>query len=136
MNARIPVSFRLLALVVFSLFACSLVAAEKTASLGSIAVPDGLKPEAVKEAIASALAVRNWTVTEKTAEKVVGHIKQRNNEATLTLHYTRKEITLSGEGWKLGKTGERVKPEVPKGWVDNIRKDVTARLNELVRQSR
>ena len=130
---NVPTLSRLLAIaaVATGLFSSVACAAEKAPSHGSIAVPGGLKPEAVKEAIASALAVRNWTVTEKTGEKVVGHIKQKNNEAILTIYYTQKEITLSCEGWKLGKIGERSKPEIPKSWVDNIKKDVTNRLNEM-----
>jgi hypothetical protein len=102
---------------------------EKGQPVGTLIVPDGLSTDEIKEAIALSFAGRGWTIKERTNSKVVGHINQRGNEAFLYVAYNKKEITLRCEGWEVSKTGERRKPEIPKGWVDNIKKDVTKRLN-------
>jgi hypothetical protein len=102
---------------------------EKGQPVGTLIVPDGLSTDEIKEAIAVSFAGRGWTIKERTNSKVVGHINQRGNEAFLYVAFNKKEITLRCEGWEVSKTGERKKPEIPKGWVDNIKKDVTKRMN-------
>ena len=101
-------------------------------SVGSVTVPDTLKKEDVQEAIVASLTGRAWEVKEKTDERVVGYLKHRSNEATLTLVYTDKKVDLFCVGWSINsKTGERKKPELPNGWIGNIKSDLTKQLNRL-----
>lgn len=129
MNARTLPRFLAVLAAVFSAFATSAFAEEKGEPVGTLIVPDGLSSDDVKEAIALSFAGRGWTIKERTGSKVVGHINQRGNEAFLYATYNKKEINFRCEGWEVSKTGERKKPEIPKGWVDNIKKDVTKRMN-------
>lgn len=129
MNAPSLPRFLALIVAVFAAFSTPVFAGEKGESVGTLIVPDGLNTDEIKEAIALSFAGRGWTVKEKTNSKVVGHINQRGNEAFLYVSFNKKEVTLRCEGWEVSKTGERKKPEIPKGWVDNIKKDVTKRMN-------
>jgi hypothetical protein len=115
--------------LMFATLASPAFAEEKGESVGTLVVPDGLGTDEIKEAIALSFAGRGWTIKERTNSKVVGHINQRGNEAFLYVTFSKKEITLRCEGWEVSKTGERKKPEIPKGWVDNIKKDITKRMN-------
>ena len=115
--------------VVLGFLSAPVSAAEKGEPVGTLIVPDGLSSDEIKEAIALSFAGRGWTIKDKTSKEVVGHINQRGNEAFLYVAYTKKEINLRCEGWEVSKTGERKKPEIPKGWVDNIKKDITKRMN-------
>jgi hypothetical protein len=129
MNAFPLPRFLAVLATVFAVLASPALAEEKGQPVGTLIVPDGLSTDEIKEAIALSFAGRGWTVKERTSSKVVGHINQRGNEAFLYVAYTKKEINLRCEGWEVSKTGERKKPEIPKGWVDNIKKDITKRMN-------
>lgn len=99
---------------------------------GSVAVPNGLSKSEVKETIIMTLAGRGWAIQEKTDEKVVGYLKHRANEATVTLVYDDKTVELFCVGYEINKkTGERKKPELPNGWLNFIRNDLTKKLNQL-----
>ncbi len=129
MNAITLPRFLAVFAMAFGLLTSFATAAEKGETVGLLIVPDGLKAEEIKEAIVVSFIERGWTVKEKSNSKVVGHINQRGNEAFLTLTFDKKEINLTCEGWKVSKTGERQKPELPKSWIEYIKKDVTKRMN-------
>lgn len=97
---------------------------------GTVTVPGGYTKEDVQDVIAMALAGRGWGVQEKTADKVIGYLKHRSNEATVTFVYNEKQVSLYCVGYKVDKkTGERIKPELPSGWLNNLRSDLTKKLN-------
>lgn len=98
-------------------------------SFGSVSVPAGLSAADVKEVIVVSLVQRSWTVTEKTDTKVVGTLKHRGVDATITLTYNASSVEIYCEGWKIDKAGVRGKPDIPDGWAENIKKDVNKRLN-------
>ncbi len=85
----------------------------------------------VQDMISGVLLARQWEVQEKANDHVVGHIKHRHSEAFLTLAFDSREIRLYCEGWKIDKkTGVHIKPELPDSWIENIRNDLTRRLNQ------
>ncbi|HEY5551533.1 MAG TPA: hypothetical protein VIK52_06580 [Opitutaceae bacterium] len=93
--------------------------------VGSIVVPQGFSSEEVQDAIVFAFGVRRWSLKEKTDTHVVGHIKQRSNEAILTLKFNASKIEMFCEGWKIDKdTGARRGTDLPHGWIKNIKEDV------------
>jgi len=94
-------------------------------SAGSILVPAGASKSEVKNAITSALVARGWTVQSSTDDRVVGYLKHRSNEATLTLVYDESKIDLFCVGWQINKnTGAHEKPEQPTGWLKYLRADI------------
>lgn len=97
--------------------------------VGTLRVPNKMEPSQVQNTIATVLLNREWQVTEKADGHVVGHIKHRSHEAVLTLVYDHDLIQLYCEGWKIDKeTGAHLKPDLPDGWIENIRNDLTERL--------
>lgn len=97
--------------------------------VATIPAPDGVSAGGIKNAIVSTLAGRLWTVTEKSEEKVVGYLKHRSNEATVTFLVKGDSIELYCAGYEINKnTGERKRPEQPTGWLNNLRKDLAKQL--------
>lgn len=98
--------------------------------VGTIPVPANLTAEDVQDAIVMALGVRRWSLREKAPERIVAHIKQRSNEAILTLAYGSSRIEMFCVGWKIDeKSGARRKPELPRGWIKNVKEDIAKNLS-------
>lgn len=101
------------------------------AHAGTITVPSGLSKSDVKETLIYTLAGRSWSVKEKTDERVVGYLKHRSNEATVTFVYTESQVDLYCVGYEINKnTGERKRPEQPTGWLNNLKNDLNKKLNQ------
>jgi hypothetical protein len=99
-------------------------------SAGTITVPAGLSKAQIRDAIVAAFAGRQWGVTSKTDDRVVGYLKHRTNEATVTMIFDEQRVEMYCVGWQVHKTtGAREKPEQPKGWLNNLRADLTKHLN-------
>lgn len=117
----------------FSLFIPAVSAAvesELGEAAGSVLVPAGVSRANVQEAIVKALLGRQWDVKSKSSDRVVGYLKHRSNEATLTLIYSDTKVDLFCVGWQIDKkSGAREKPEQPKGWLNYIRSDLGKILN-------
>lgn len=129
MNAlRFPVAATLLAWLLL-VPTTGLRAADAGKPVGTVVVPAGLKLAEVREVVVVSLVQRNWTVKEKTDDRAVGYLNHRGIEATLTLTFDTHQVSLFCEGWKVDKAGKRLKPEMPDGWIANMKKDVTKRLN-------
>ena len=118
------------------IFASPALAAEDIGqSVASIPVPAGLSSADVQEAIVMTLAGRQWGIKSREADRVVGYLKHRSNEATVTLIYSTTQVELFCVGWQIDKrTGARQKPEQPRGWLKNIQVDLTKNLNRAVTQ--
>lgn len=99
---------------------------------GTVVVPDGMLPHEVQDAAVMTLAGREWGIRHKDEERVVGYLKHRSNEATVTLIYRDSKVEVYCVGWAIDKrTGARKKPEQPKGWLKNIMADLTKNLNQM-----
>jgi hypothetical protein len=100
-------------------------------SAGTVSVPSGLTLSDVKDVIVGTLIGREWGVQSKTDDRVVGYLKHRSNEATITLIYDTNAINLYCVGWAINKkSGERRKPEQPEGWLKNLRTDLAKNLSK------
>ena len=111
-------------------WAVAMVGAAESSDLGqaagSVAIPSGLSRSQVQTAAEQALIGRQWEVKSKSDERVVGYLKHRSNEATLTLVLTDKQVEIFCVGWQVSKsTGVREKPEQPTGWIKYIKGDLT-----------
>jgi len=124
-------------LLSLSAFATSARAAEADLGkpAGSVTVPPGLSKSEVQDAIVSVLQAREWGVKEKADDRVVGYLKHRSNEATVTLIYTESSVELYCVGYEINKkTGERKGPEQPEGWLKNLKGDLTKYFNRAATQ--
>ncbi len=118
------------ALVVLIPARSAFAASELGEAAGSVTVPAGVSKAAVQDAIVKALLGRQWDVKSKDSDKVVGYLKHRSNEATVTLVYSETKVDIFCVGYQIDKkTGAREKPEQPKGWLNNIRADLGKILN-------
>ena len=135
MNSR----FRQLLRAAFVATLCLLISAAPSAraaddpgvSVGLISIPTGVPSNSVQQIVAYSLTKREWTVTDKTSTKVVGQLKHRGKEAIVTFVFDGKDrLEVYCSGWKTDRAGKRLKSELPERWIANIKKDVTARLNQ------
>lgn len=139
MNIKNYLTRRSLVAVAFALLLSQFPAAGALAdndlgqSAGAVVVPSGVTASEVQDAIVMALSGRQWGIKAKTDERVVGYLKHRSNEATVTLIYNNSKIDLYCVGWQIDKkTGAREKPEQPKGWLKNLQVDITKNLNRTI----
>jgi hypothetical protein len=97
--------------------------------VGTLRLANGMDSARVQDLICGVLFAREWEVKEKANDHVVGHIKHRSSEAVLTLVFDSELIQIYCEGWKIDKkSGSHIKPQLPDGWIENIRDDLTKRL--------
>lgn len=118
----------------FCLISAALLAADSDSptlpgpQVGTVPVPSGYSAAQVKEVVAQSFLAREWAVKIKTDDRVVGYLNHRGNEATLTVQIDAGQLTFFCDGWAVDKAGKRIKPEEPKTWIANMKKDVTKRL--------
>ena len=96
----------------------------------TVPVPAGLAKADVKDVVVTTLVARNWNIKEKGSDKAVGYLNHRGNEALVTLAFDDKKVEVSCVGWKVNSKGVREKPELPKGWLNNIKSDLGKRLTQ------
>ena len=117
-----------LAALIFTLFVAVGGAAESSdlgQHAGNVPVPAGLTRAQVQTAGEQALLGRQWEVKSKSDDRVVGYLKHRGTEATLTLVLTDGQVDIYCVGWQVNKkTGAREKPEQPTGWIKYIKGDL------------
>ena len=102
-------------------------------AVGSVVIPAGISASQVKDTIIRAFTGREWGIKSEAEDRVVGYLKHRSNEAQLTLIFDHQKIDLFCLGWQINKkTGEREKPELPTGWINNIKSDITKLFNRAV----
>lgn len=134
MNYKTMTSSRSFLCAVVLFFGLSLPAlAQDDEDLGErfdiVPIPEGLTKEDVRDVIARSFIDRGWTVKERSDTRVVGYLKQRGNEAEATFLYGPEQVEMYCKGWAINRRGERVKPEQPRGWLGNLKKDITKGLN-------
>jgi hypothetical protein len=99
---------------------------------GSVVVPAKVSQSELHEAIIATLLGREWTIQSKKDGEVVGYLKHRSNEATVTLAYDTSRVQIFCVGYQINKkTGAREKPEQPTGWLKNIQSDLSKNLNRI-----
>jgi hypothetical protein len=132
MNMSFPLRPARLLTLLFALFSATLFAADASTAnpplAATFAVPAGLTNARIKDAIISALQAREWKVEQATDNRIAARLIHRGVEATMTFTWDDQQIRLYSEGWEVDKKGVRGKPEFPKRWVENMKKDLPARL--------
>ena len=102
---------------------------------GTVSIPAGLSKSEVQNDIVKVLSGREWDIKAKDDASVVGYLKHRSNEATVTLVYDSASVEIYCVGWSIDKhTGERKEPQLPKGWLKYIRADLIRIFNKAAAQ--
>jgi hypothetical protein len=105
---------------------------DKGELFGTVTVPAKISSSEVQSTIAMVIASRGWELKAKEDGLIVGYLKHRSNEATVTLTYDATTISIFCVGYEINKrTGERKNPELPKGWLNYIKGDLIKKLNQL-----
>lgn len=108
-------------------------AEERGVHFADVAVPEGLAAGEVKDAIVGVLIGRQWRVKSKSDSEVVGYLKHRSNEATVTMTYDTTKVSIYCVGYEINKkTGERKKPEQPAGWLKFLHQDLLKTMNTAI----
>ena len=93
--------------------------------VGTVVIPAGTAQAQVRAAIVAALTSRQWTVKSQSGDRVVGHLKHRTNEATVTFVIGDAKVDQFCVGWQIDKkTGAHEKPELPTRWLTYLREDL------------
>lgn len=94
----------------------------------SVPVPAGLSAAAVRDVVLVTLRERQWTVKEKTRNKAVGYLKHRGYEAQVTFDFDDQKVDVSCVSYAIDREGVRLRPELPKSWLNNLKSDLGKRL--------
>lgn len=97
-------------------------------SVGYVEVPSIVTTDEARDVVAYSLVARSWAVKGKSDERVVGYLNHRGHEATITFVLKSGRIEIFCDGYAVSASGQRKKPEMPEGWINNLKKDVNKRL--------
>ncbi len=97
--------------------------------VGTVTVPEGMTMEEVKKSVVKAAIGRRWNIIETAKGKVIINLVNRGYDSTLTIIYTKKIVEIYSDSWVVKKSGERKKKKDPRGWIENIKKDIGVFLN-------
>lgn len=114
-------------------------------SVGNIVLSQTYPIEEVQKAVCKAATRREWTVVESTSERVVIYLEHRKYESTLTFLLSDSNIKIYSDSYKIKKSKrkpistssidvretERIKQQDPKGWIDNLKKDIPIYLDGI-----
>jgi hypothetical protein len=125
-NIGARVMSRLLLAVVF-LPACQTAKSYDQHPL-TVAIPSGVTPEAVGEAMIQTFEARKWTIVEASPRRTVGTLKHRGYEANAVLETDGDQIKILSDAQYVNPgTGKRTRV-VPRGWLVNLQKELEVRL--------
>ncbi|HVW21929.1 MAG TPA: hypothetical protein VHC86_12010 [Opitutaceae bacterium] len=130
----LPLAFLLAALC--AALPCSFARADAAvpdgpgAPVGSVNLPPGHSAGEVKSALTAAFLGRGWTIKSSGDGAVVGYLNHRGVEAYLTAQYSDSVISFYSQAWKVDRAGVREKPDLPSGWIANIKKDAVKDLEK------
>ncbi len=95
-----------------------------------VSIPSTLSPKEVEEVMTLTLRSRGWTVVQQSPQEVVGKLDHRSFDAKTTLKVDGNLIKILSDSYFKGEGGKR-EPGIPKGWLENLQKDLQRRLGEL-----
>jgi hypothetical protein len=94
----------------------------------TVAIPSGLSEERVESIMKRTLIARGWRVTQTSPQQTDGTLNHQSFKAKVSLVVDHGMIRILNDSQYIsGDTGDR-QPGVPKGWLDNLQKDLTRRL--------
>ena len=92
-----------------------------------VSIPSTLSPKEVEEVMTLTLRSRGWTVVQQSPQEVVGKLDHRGFDAKTTLRVDGNLIKILNDSYLKSEGGKR-EPGIPKGWLENLQKDLQTRL--------
>ena len=139
MQRTISLTFIMALLLLANFIGCSTrvgsrASAKYNANPLTVAIPDGLSEAQVESVMKRVLTARGWQVTQASPQQTDGVLKHGSFDAKVSLMADDGVIRiLSDSQYISGDTGEK-EPGVPKGWLDNLQKDLNKRFAAASRQ--
>ncbi len=99
-------------------------AADGPQEMGMMVMPKGVTAKQVKVAIVAALTNRKWLVKSADDSTVVGYLKHRGYDATLTFRYDENEIEIISDSFRIDSDGKRLERRNPTVWINNLKNDI------------
>lgn len=119
----------LLAFLCFGAAAAHGKTKETTEPYVEIAIPQGLSDEGAHSAIVKAALGRRWNIVEKADAHTTINLQHRGYDSTLTFTIEDSKILVHSDSWTVNKKGEKKKKKHPKGWIENLRRDIVVFMN-------
>ncbi len=102
----------------------------------TVAIPTGVTPEAVGEAMIQSFEARKWTVVEASPQRTVGTLKHKGYEANVTLETDGDQIKILCDARDVNQYSGNGKPVLPMGWLQNLQKELEIRLGGKAARAR
>lgn len=97
--------------------------------VGAVAVPASLGLPETKAAALATLIAHSWQIHEQRDDRVIGYLNHRGHEALVTLICRDTTVEIYCVGYRVNKrSGERLAPEMPNGWIRNIQTTLNRNL--------
>jgi len=119
-----------------ALLAAENPAADGPQEMGMMVMPKGVTAKQVKVAIVAALTNRKWLVKSADDSTVVGYLKHRGTEATLTFRYDENEIEIISDSYEIDSDGKRLERKNPIRWIDYLKQDILHYLTVEVKPAK
>ena len=95
----------------------------------SVEVPASATQEQAINMAESVLIGREWKVTSKSDDQVVGNLVHRGFDATATIKSEGSKLVIYSQAVHTDKHSGEAKPAVPLGWLKNLQSDLVKQLN-------
>ena len=95
----------------------------------SVEVPASVTQEQAIDMAESVLIGREWKVSSKSADQVVGKLLHRGFDATATIKSDGNKLVIYSQAMYTDKNSGETKPGVPFGWLKNLQSDLVKQLN-------
>jgi hypothetical protein len=93
-------------------------------------IPHGLSAAAVSTAVRNAALARDYTIKDAGPDHLVFNQVHHGYDANFTAVFDPKVVKLYSDSYKINGSGVRTEKVVPKKWVQNLKMDITANLDE------
>lgn len=120
---------KITSLLIFLLFGLALAQSAPEEFYAEITIPEGLSEEGTQSSIIKAAIGRRWNIVKKEDDITIINLTHRGYDSTLTFTIEDSKIYIQSDSWTTDKNGEKKKRKDPKGWIENIRKDIIVFMN-------
>lgn len=124
-----------LAAALLLLAGCATTVNEYNSAPLTVGIPLGVNQDAVSKAMHETFTGRDWKVDGQTRNSVTGTLKHKNYTTVVTMESTGRTVLIYVKDSQKIDTKDGVPvtvPEVPVGYVDNLRKDLDTRLQRAL----
>lgn len=82
--------------------------------------------------VIESLVKRGWAILEQSNNSVKAHLNHRRYDSTLTISWNGSAIEILSDSYRVNKSGEKLGRQQPTGWIENLEKDFSVRLQSAV----